>query len=67
MLLAVCRLLALDIEIRHPSARVMRATLVTDVDHAVPSMLTTVRRRLAALNVKARSPCAGVMGATPHS
>ena len=57
-------LAALEIEARPPSARVMRATLVTDVDHVVPSMLTAVRRRLASLDIKGRSRCAGVMGAT---
>ena len=65
MLLAVCRLLALNIEARKLSARVMGATLAHNVHHAIQSMLAAVRQGLAAFDVVGRSRHTGVMGAAP--
>ena len=64
MLIAVCfGLAALNIESRSPLAEVMyaRATLTTDVHHAVFSMPLAVRRRLPAFEIEGRLLGAGVM------
>ena len=66
MHLAVCRLAALDIEVRHLNAKGMQTTtLVMDVDHSVPCMSLAVGRLLAALDVEARPLIAKNMCATP--
>ena len=65
MQLAVCRLAALEIEVRHVNAKGMQTTtFVIDVYHSVPSMLLAVGRILAALDVEARPLIAKGMCAT---
>ena len=61
LLTAYCRLAALEIERRSPLTRVMGATLVNDVNHAVLCMFLAVRPRLAALGVEFWVLHAGVM------
>ena len=65
MQLAVYRLAALEIEVRHVNAKGMQTTtFVIDVYHSVPSMLLAVGRILAALDVEARPLIAKGMCAT---
>ena len=61
MLLAVYRLLTLDIEAWLNSAGVMRATLLANVDHAIVGMLLAIHSSCVALKIEVRLPFAGVV------
>ena len=54
-------LTAVHIERRSPLARVMRATPIADIHHAILSMLFAVSRLLAAIGIVGRSPRAAAM------
>ena len=61
MLVAICGCLALDIKARPPRTGVIRTMLRADIPHAVRSMLAAIHRCLAALEIEARTPSAGVI------